>query len=315
MWMLEGLQSSVKCDHLRATISSILEMRSCPIHFHFVVDAISEKVINSLFLDDILLDYMQYDFYDDALIVERQRPLLQLKKHTEHGKGEWHFIKALRRASPELLDLPPHITNVMLLDFDILLIRDICPMYYDLQHQLEGDNKPAALLAPDMSAMYARVGALRRFISDQTRIPDEHRWSDSFFGMNSGVVFVNLTAMRFMNWTSTYIDLMTHNSFASIADLLRLPEQNIFNMMAVASNLTAVQYMSPAYNFQLFTSHPRLWRRLYRDRWGTDNITIMHGNAGTISQMQSWIDHFLNASNDADSCYYERKHISDYIKV
>ena len=262
LFMYGDLRADAGYVDLMIMLASLIELRTCPLHLHFAVDHNLETLLNSSLRD---IPYLKYSYYDDSAIIEAQRTL-----EPELPSQDIAFKKELRKASPELLPLPPEANKVLMVDFDIMFIRDICSPFFELAKGLEN---AAAFLSPDASSLYTRSKRQAAYL-----MPHEYKWQPSYVGFHSGVVMLNIEQMRASNWTAKYMESLFSPS-RSINVFLNNKDQAIYNMMRRETNPPIVLFMSPSMNFQMYSKE---WRQTFAANFWSKSITIMHGSRGTF---------------------------------
>ena len=302
LFMYADMRADAGYVDMVVMLTSLVELRSCPIHLHFAVDQHLQSVLNAT-LHTHNISHLKHSYYSDAAIVEAQQVF-----ESELPARDISIRKELQKASPELLPLPKEANKILMLDFDIMFIRDICTPYFEL---VDGLKDAVAFLAPDASGHYVRSKKQAAYL-----MPSEYKWQSSYNGFHTGVIMLQLDKMRESNWTKRYTELVFHPSrFPQV--FLRNKDQAIYNMMRRETSPPLVRYMSPSMNFQMCTKE---WRSTYVANFGIKNITILHGSRGAFRRENIILgklrDLFFYEDGGVQSkalCYSTRTNISSLI--
>lgn len=156
--------------------------------------------------------------------------------------------------------LPNTVDRVLVLDFDTLVVRDICLLWREAFEELSGGSDDASTpfmaLAPEMAPYYSKVevGRLLRFPSE-----DKSWLPDVFTGLNSGVIFMNLRAMRDEHWDDMWSSTIRawYREYHWVHPsprwfMFALGDQNVFNYV-LRQHPDRARTLSNAFNFQLYT--------------------------------------------------------------
>merc|ERR1712223_1068586 len=184
-------------------IKSILFYRHHPVHFHFITDLPSKRVMETLF-ETWKLPQVKTDFYLSETVVNDVGWI-----PNKHYSGIYGLLKL---TLPKVL--PSKLTKVIVLDTDVTLATDISRLW-----QLFADfqSQEALGLVENQSDWYI-PGKLWKSHSP---------WPALGRGFNTGVILMDLAKLRSLNWSQLWRmvaekDLVTMYG-TSLAD------QDIFN--------------------------------------------------------------------------------------
>ena len=204
-------------------IKSILFHRHSPIHFHFISDSKARSTLD-LLLHTWSLPSVKYSFYQ----TEEIKPYVSWIPNS-HYSGIFGLMKLLL---PSVL---LQIDKVIVLDTDITVVSNIHSLWVVFQQIIKGGKLIG--LVENQSDWY--LGTLWK---------NHKPWPALGRGFNTGVMLMNLSAMRKCNWSKmwqiiTNDTLQTHK-YTSLAD------QDIIN--TVIKNHEDIVYRLPCtWNVQL----------------------------------------------------------------
>ena len=228
-------------------IKSLLFYRHNPLHLHFISDAAGRHILATLF-STWQLPAVNVSFYatETALTNVSWIP-------NSHYSGVFGLLKLILTST-----LPPTLNNVLVLDTDIMFAGDVAELW-----QLFGTIR--------------KRGKLFGLVENQSnwylgKLWENHRpWPALGRGFNTGVMMLNLQAMREHGWEEMWfrVTMETLRSYKATA----LADQDVIN--AVIKEHPNVHYMMPcAWNVQL--SEHSLSEYCYRD---AEEFKIIHWNS------------------------------------
>jgi len=184
-------------------IKSILFYRHHPVHFHFVTDLPSKKVMETLF-ETWKLPQVKVDFYLSESVVNDVGWI-----PNKHYSGIYGLLKL---TLPKIL--PSKLTKVIVLDTDVVLATDISRLW-----QLFADFKSqeALGLVENQSDWYI-PGKLWKSHSP---------WPALGRGFNTGVILMDLAKLRSLNWSQLW-RLVAEKDLVTMYGT-SLADQDIFN--------------------------------------------------------------------------------------
>ncbi|KAI2505325.1 glycosyl transferase [Fragilaria crotonensis] len=246
---------------LKISLDSLMLHRSCHVNFHFGVDPESREWVEAYF-ELRGFEATNVQFYSLEINDERIKNATQA---SEFGGGI-----AFMKINADHLFSP--VNEMYLLDFDILVQRDICEAYSNLHEQLMKEDK-MILIAGEMDKWYDRVSGVQKTIG--VDLPADYRafWT----GINSGVLFLDLRQMRTRRWTEIWLNELQSGRY-EISDYLALGEQSLINAIAQIKP-EIFGFMPYTYNFQLNhfdDERPQVDLQLALFEY----IYIFHGNNG-----------------------------------
>jgi len=112
----------------------------------------------------------------------------------------------------------------------MLFLSDICLIYQQLVKDVEST---CALFGPEF-APYTTYLPNQIFKSLCAPLKPEHLWWHKDvpqYGLNAGVMMINLNRMRELDWTNLFIRMIESEPWSQDVNLLNYPEQNILNIM------------------------------------------------------------------------------------
>lgn len=235
-------------------LKSILFYRTDPIHLHLFVDNISSSILTELFhtwsVPD--LNYTLYnlpDYENEVAWIPSQ--------HYSHRYGLMKvvFVSVLAESNKDL-------TRVVLLDTDMLSLGNINSIWKEFKRMHERSDSAVFGLVDNLSDWYLN-GVSR------------HVWPAMGRGFNTGLIMVDLTRFRSLNWRQlwrqvTEKELVSH-LFTMLAD------QDIFN--AVFKEYGNLVYSLPCiFNYQL-NDHTKLDKLCPLNRFRVKEPIFVHWNS------------------------------------
>ncbi|XP_065909688.1 xylosyl- and glucuronyltransferase LARGE2s-like [Dysidea avara] len=205
-------------------IKSILFYRRSPLHFHFITDQIARHILNTLFhswqLPSVNTSYYKVDDYAARVTMI----------DNAHYSGVYGLMKLVL---PEAL--PVSLSQVIVLDTDLTFTTDVT-LLWRIMSKMKGLSKLLGLVE-NQSDWY--LGTLWR---------NYKVWPAIGRGFNTGVMLMDLTGLRSINWYHTW------NSIAmrvlKVKQSTPLADQDIIN--AVIKHYPDIHYIIPCYwNVQL----------------------------------------------------------------
>lgn len=308
-----------------ASMSSLAYYRTCPVTFHVVTTRDDQAMF---------LDYQQRYFafsetetryntttwfatdgvrsdtpllpprVDFSFLLLEQFPLDRLL----HGIGNERYWKQDRRRDALLKLVVEHIwtdqTHMLVLDFDTLVLQDVCEMWRDVFDKSLQPPDTLFALAPELSE--PRANFIQQFPKEAPHMfLPTHSWLDGpngrkTLGFNTGVLFARLDRMKTMKWNAmwhaalvkwmdTHMDkgLLPEEAWARV---LFTADQGIFNI-ALTAHPNLVSELHGGYNFELYglMASPfetcDLTHRLICQH--ADDIRILHAPDSGIFRMRS----------------------------
>lgn len=146
--------SDERALELHAALTSLLYVRSCPVHLHLAFDektrAHMDKYIDAAERETPqTMRNFSYTYYDTAPANEATKDL----------ETSWSYRAALWSASPEIIFKDQE--EVLVVDFDLLFLRDLCPVYHRYMDDMRRSQTRMLAMAPELTDMYnpPEVGA------------------------------------------------------------------------------------------------------------------------------------------------------------
>ena len=180
-------------------LRSLFYYRSCPVHFHFVLDEVTAGI------DWDWLGWFQEVQHSIYLTQYNPQSVLKPSTYETWGTGAtpdgipyaWSRAVIPSRFAKLSLDaiLPAGIEDVLFVDNDIVFLDDVCkahPVFANMSHTAVFG------MGPQMSDLYTHVQAPFAF-------PVQHqaRWHQQP-GVNSGVIFWKLERARQQCWSPNF---------------------------------------------------------------------------------------------------------------
>ena len=228
-------------------IKSLLFYRHNPLHFHFISDAAGRHILGTLF-STWQLPAVNVTFYASESATTNVSWI-----PNSHYSGVFGLLK-LTLAST----LPATLNSVIVLDTDIMFAGDVARLW-------------------QLFAIIRKRGKLFGLVENQSnwylgKLWKNHRpWPALGRGFNTGVMMLDLQAMREHGWEEMWFQVTTEmlQSYKETA----LADQDIIN--AVIKEHPDIHYMLPcAWNVQL--SEHSLSEYCYRD---AEEFKIIHWNS------------------------------------
>ena len=204
-------------------LKSLLFHRHSPLHIHFVTDPIAQRTLTVL-MQTWSLSFMNYSFYS-----------------TDHIKSyiSWipnaHYSGIFGLMKLTLPSILTSIDQVIVMDIDIIIVSDIYSLW-KLFANIVKQNKLIGLVE-NQSDWY--LGTIWK---------NHKPWPALGRGYNTGVMLMNLEAMRNSNWftmcMSTAIQILPIQNYTSLAD------QDIINS-AIKMHPNIVYQLPCTWNVQL----------------------------------------------------------------
>lgn len=277
-FIINGLPQDRK-QELFAAFNSLFYFRTCPLNFRLAIDSQTQDVFDE-YLNRTrseapeLLKGVSFISYDTDPAINATADL-----HTS-----WPFRAALYKTSPEVIFTD--VSEIMILDFDVVFVGDICPHYE--RHVKQIREAPDAIMGmapefvniynPDLSTHNFRDEATSAFGFAPNKTSELYRWGgDRWSGFNAGIYVCHLERMRKRQWTPYWVHLLTEERWSSMSKIiLKYPEQNIF-VLACRLNPSWFLSFTPTLNFQL--GH-WAWKNLGNEilEKHYDEVVIIHGN-------------------------------------
>ncbi|XP_063366135.1 xylosyl- and glucuronyltransferase LARGE2s-like [Cydia amplana] len=234
-----------KCPRIVSPmLKSLLHHRQNPVHFHLIVDVVSEHTTKHLFETWDLPD-VQYTTYNAQSILNRVAWI-----PTSHYSGVYALVKLL---FPDIL--PATLRRVIVLDSDLTFLCDIMELWNMFRNMT--DQQYIGLVENE-SNWYQNT---------------EIRWPALGRGYNTGVMLLDLHKIRTVtDWTTSW-----HSAVNDNIDRLKttaLADQDVINAM-IKKTPKIVYNISCHYNVQMSTE------TLAKSCYGEDvnNIKIIHWNS------------------------------------
>ena len=231
-------------------LKSILFYRHNPLHFHFITDSSAHLVLEQI-MTTWQLPAVNFSFYATESIGHRVSWIPNI-----HYSGVYGLMKLLTPAT-----LPLSVEKVIVLDTDVTVVTDIGLLwgYFTMMQQGKGRRKLLGLVE-NQSNWYLGT------------IWENHRpWPALGRGFNTGVMLMDLTEMRGLNWSEMWKKVaqrtLEFQNYTSLAD------QDIVN--AVIKTWPDIHYHLPcSWNVQL--SEHTLSEQCYGD---IEGYNIIHWNS------------------------------------
>ncbi|KAK3102055.1 hypothetical protein FSP39_008413 [Pinctada imbricata] len=175
---------AIVCTGINATrdvvtvIKSILFYRKNPLHFHFIADVISQKILHHLFTSWNVAE-VETSFYSS----EKAKPRVSWIPNI-HYSGVYGLMKlTLTEILPQYLD------KVIVVDIDVTFATDVAELWKIL-NSLQGLKMIG--LVENLSDWYLGL------------LPNVSPWPADGRGFNTGVMLMNLKKLRELNWMDTW---------------------------------------------------------------------------------------------------------------
>lgn len=243
----------------KVALDSLMLYRSCRVDFHFGVDAESREWVEAYFN---LRDYPSTEVHFYSLEIGDE-----LVKNATKSSGFRGGIAVFKIHADQLFK---PLDEIFLLDFDILVQRDICEAYTNVKRRAKKESK-MIMVAGEMGRWYDRTNGAQKTIGVDLPVEYKPFWT----GLNTGIMFLDLHKLREKSWTETWLKELKSGRY-SIGDYLALGEQSLMNALAQIKP-EIFGFMPYIYNFQISDNeHPQvdLQFALFED------IYVFHGNGG-----------------------------------
>lgn len=211
MFMVLGSESMDRFPEMRAFLNSLNYYKTCHLDFHFLA---APNIQEALRLEN-LTHYSDFDthFYELPSDVEEYVGL------TVGFRNKAAMLKIM----PELF-LPNHVDEIVIIDFDTLVLHDICEALDALRSFTQTELYGAA---PEHTDWYYTQSDLGFPIPEQSPYRNEQ-----YLGINSGVMFVKLDRLRARKWTPWWkATIKSKMVAANDSNILKLGDQDVWNYM------------------------------------------------------------------------------------
>jgi lipopolysaccharide biosynthesis glycosyltransferase len=228
---------------LKVALDSLMLHRSCHVNFNFGVDDESKEWVEAYFK---LRNFPATDIQFYSL--EMSDELVKRVTESSIFRGGVAFFKI------NADQLFPTVDDMFLLDFDILVQKDICVAYSDVHNQLK-EEKKMIMVAGEMGPWYDRNYGTQPIIGFDLPVEYKAFWT----GINTGVMFLDLHQMREKKWTETWLTELQSGRY-SADDYLALGEQSLMNAIAQIKP-DIFGFMPYTFNFQINydkNAHPQI---------------------------------------------------------
>lgn len=227
-------------------LKSLMFYRHCSLHIHFISDDIAQSSL-SVLLHTWSLPHLEYSFYSTEAI----KPMISWIPNA-HYSGIFGLMKL---TLPSILS---HIDQVIVMDTDITVVSDLTRLWKFFRKILE--KQKIIGLVDNQSDWY--IGTIWK---------DHHPWPAVGRGFNTGVMLMNLDAMRRIGWSEIWYnitkDSLPSQKYTSLAD------QDIIN--TVIKRYPSIVYRLPCiWNVQL--SDHSLSTQCFMN---TSTYSIVHWNS------------------------------------
>lgn len=258
---IEMIFTNIKSRFLevKVALDSLMLHRSCHVNFRFGVDAESREWVNAYFK---MRNFSAADAQFYSLEINDERVKNAGQSSNFRAGVAFFKIHADQLFNPE--------NEILLLDFDVLVQRDICVAYSDLHKQLMKEDK-MIMVTGEMGGWYDRNFGAQTTIGADLPVNYNAIWT----GLNTGIMFLDLRQMRTKNWTETWLEELQSGRY-SAGDYLALGEQSLMNAIAQIKP-EIFGFMSYIFNFQINhedNEHPQIDLQLAF----FENIFVFHGN-------------------------------------
>ncbi|KAL1023274.1 hypothetical protein UPYG_G00038570 [Umbra pygmaea] len=248
---------------------------------HFVSDEASRE-LGGMMLPELLIEAtFQYEvvFHDVGLLTRKLFPIVEaMQKHFSAGSGAYYSDAIFFLSVAMHHIMPPDLQCIVQLDLDLKFRSNIRELFLEFDH-----FPPGAVIgiAREMQPVYRHTFWQYRKENPESRVGDPP--PDGLPGFNSGVMLLNLEAMR---TSALYNQLLEPSNVAKLADQYRfrghLGDQDFFTMIGM-EHPGLFHALACGWNRQLCT----WWRehgygdvfQLYFHCQGP--VFIYHGNCNT----------------------------------
>ncbi|VDM96748.1 unnamed protein product [Thelazia callipaeda] len=214
---------------LSTLAKSILRYRQQKVVFHLIADDIARRIISMLFVTWRLPE-VKVIFYNTSQFMSRISWI-----PNRHYSGKYSFLKLILHEI-----LPADVNKVITLDMDTLVMDDIGQLWSFF-------SKMSTLQAIGL------IENLSDWYLTNTSLSQRKVWPAWDRGFNTGVMLLDLTKLRNMNWTFLWNETASQNIYnyglAELADQESLIN-DIINAF-INSHRWIVQRISCEWNFQL----------------------------------------------------------------
>ncbi|XP_010869729.2 xyloside xylosyltransferase 1 [Esox lucius] len=249
--------------------------------FHFVSDAASRELCERM-LPELLIDAtFQYEvgFHDVAVLTQKLFPIVEaMQKHFSAGSGAYYSDAIFFLSVAMHHIMPQDLQRIVQLDLDVKYRSNIRELFLQFER-----FPPGAVIgiAREMQPVYRHTFWQYRKENPQSHVGDPP--PDGLPGFNSGVMLLNLQAMR---TSALYNQLLEPSNVAQLADQYHfrghLGDQDFFTMIGM-EHPGLFYELACGWNRQLCT----WWRehgygdvfQLYYHCEGP--VHIYHGNCNT----------------------------------
>ncbi|XKL67023.1 hypothetical protein PGB90_010443 [Kerria lacca] len=289
-------------------VKSLLFYRKNPLHFHILVDTVSENILRILF-KTWNVPQVQVTLYSLSEAIPEVSWI-----PNKHYSGVYGLVKLTL-----VKILPKTLEKIIVLDTDVTFATDIAELW-NFFHKFQ--NSQALALVENQSDWY--LGKLWR----------NHRpWPALGRGFNSGVMLLNLNKLRALNWDNLWKNaaekgLITH--FAT-----SLADQDIFNAIikeypglvmnlpcswnvqlsdntrselcySEVPDMKVIHWNSPK-KLKVKNKHVEYFRNLYLTFLEYDGNLLRRELFGCGSDVTATINKSLSELSEDDPCYEFRK--------
>ncbi|KAK2835435.1 hypothetical protein Q5P01_015919 [Channa striata] len=199
---------------------------------HFVSDQASQELGRRM-LQELLLDAtFKYEvlFHDVAALTQKLFPIVEaMQKHFSAGSGAYYSDAIFFLSVAMHHIMPKSLTRIIQLDLDLKYKTNIRDLFQEFDQ-----FPPGAVIGitREMQPVYRHTFWQYRKENPQTRVGEPP--PDGLPGFNSGVMLLNLAAMRV---SALYNQLLEPSNVAKLADQYRfrghLGDQDFFSMIGM----------------------------------------------------------------------------------
>jgi len=266
------------------SISSMLHYRTCPVTVHIAGNLHDKQTWFDPYFRRNYDPDVDFHFIDLNKHPIEEYYLHGLPSFRESGHRDARLKLVVDRL------MPLSVKQVLVLDYDTLVLDDICQMTSSVFRNMNKTGSAFIAMAGEMAVYYVERPAQHLIAFPGTKSMDPQHWN----GLNSGVIFMNLEEMRRQHWSDLwmndlqYAKQMYREAVPSIEwFLFELGDQNMFNFVFRLHPNYFLE-LDNTYNFQLFhisNTNPALLRSLVCQH--ADHLKILHGNSYTFMDDES----------------------------
>ncbi|XP_022914939.1 xyloside xylosyltransferase 1 isoform X2 [Onthophagus taurus] len=259
-------------------INNLLKISSVPLHFHIFVDSNSQIIAESIFntTENFIFKYTYYNVHSAANsimdIVDIMKPHFSSRPGTYYSDSLFYLSLGLYRIAPKTQK------TAVMLDCDVFFKEDILNLFNEFKNFNESTLYG---LAPELTPVYRHVLYSYK-LKHNTRLGDSY--PNGFQGYNSGVILINLSAIRKSN---EYRQKVLSTEFVSTLTSKynfkgHLGDQDFYTLLGF-EHPRFFKTLSCGFNRQLCTWwRDHGYKDIFEDYFKCkQKVIVLHGNCNT----------------------------------